>query len=396
MNNTSGCLLVMLLTSGWLSSVCTASGLWNWTKYDNTIPADSDGVSTNGRIPLGSAGKGDAGQAAYPSVIKDGSTYKMWYSGYAGTTWRIYYATSPDGLTWTKYDNTIPADSDGVSTNGRIPLGSAGKGDDMTVVYPTVIKDGPNDYKMWYAGYSSGAPVGYRIYLATSPDGLTWTKYNNTKPPDSNSTSTDGRVAAGGFSYGDDAGAMYPTVINDNGTYKIWYVGFESGKFRIYHATSPDGLTWTKYDNSIPANSDTNSTNGRIPLGTAGQGDELRASLPVVIKDRYMYRMWYGGYENGAKYRVYYATSPDGLTWTKYDNSIPDASNTTSSNGRIPVGTTGRGDDIKADSSSSLIKETVPGGSVYKMWYSGGDGDNWRIYYATMFVPYAGTIFTIR
>ncbi|MBC8427272.1 MAG: hypothetical protein H8D97_00080, partial [Proteobacteria bacterium] len=33
-----------------------------------------------------------------PNVIKDGSTYKMWYSGYDGSYWRIHYATSTDGI----------------------------------------------------------------------------------------------------------------------------------------------------------------------------------------------------------------------------------------------------------------------------------------------------------
>ncbi|MCM8786861.1 MAG: hypothetical protein NC935_02275, partial [Candidatus Omnitrophica bacterium] len=75
-------------------------------KYDNTVPANSDTTSTNGRIPLGTSGKGDSYHVSTPSVIKDGDTYKMWYGGSDGTNWRIYYATSSDGLTWTKYDNS--------------------------------------------------------------------------------------------------------------------------------------------------------------------------------------------------------------------------------------------------------------------------------------------------
>jgi hypothetical protein len=50
----------------------------------------------------------------------------MWYTGEDGSNWRIYYATSGDGLTWTKYDNNIPSNSDTTSTNGRIPLGTSG------------------------------------------------------------------------------------------------------------------------------------------------------------------------------------------------------------------------------------------------------------------------------
>lgn len=40
---------------------------------------------------------------ARPCVIKDGNTYKMWYS-YRGQNYRIGYAESSDGITWTRKD----------------------------------------------------------------------------------------------------------------------------------------------------------------------------------------------------------------------------------------------------------------------------------------------------
>src|SRR3972149_4996736 len=102
----------------WRIYYATSSDGLAWTKYDNTIPAPSDGSSTNGKIPMGNSGRGDATWVWGPSGIKDGATYKMWYTGYDGTSInRIYYATSSNGLEWTKYDNTIPAISDGSSTN---------------------------------------------------------------------------------------------------------------------------------------------------------------------------------------------------------------------------------------------------------------------------------------
>jgi len=39
-----------------------------------------------------------------PVVIKEGGIYKMWYTGEGlDSKWRIGYATSPDGINWTKY-----------------------------------------------------------------------------------------------------------------------------------------------------------------------------------------------------------------------------------------------------------------------------------------------------
>lgn len=144
-----------------------------------------------------------------PSVIYDnnaqilsGSVYKMWYTmGWANRA--IGYAESPDGINWTRHPlNPIVAairayvfkhettyymfailspggysklsSVDGITWNvdatGVIGGGAVGQWDeaglDNTCVW---IEDGT-----WYCIYESG-PV-YKLGLATSPDGVTWTK----------------------------------------------------------------------------------------------------------------------------------------------------------------------------------------------------------------------------
>ena len=169
----------------------------------------------------------------------------MWYQGRdVGGDKRVYYATSPDGLTWTKLNNIImySTDSGENSTDGRIGKGSAGHGDYEQVTGPFVIKDNGR-YKMWYAGTQTLGSV--KIYYATSLDGLTWTKYNNTIPADSDSASTDGRVPLGTSGTGDDVDITAPFVIKDNGIYKMWYSGDSSSTSnRIYHATSEVGAVF--------------------------------------------------------------------------------------------------------------------------------------------------------
>lgn len=361
-----------------------------WTKTNNVSFGATNTTSTNGRIPYGTAGRGDASGPywAKASVIKDDSTYKMWYVAVdVSNVSRIYYATSPDGLTWTKYDNTIEAPSDTTGTNGRIPLGTTGKGDVLGALWCSVIKDGLT-YKMWYSGLNSNN-VYYQIYYATSPDGLTWTKYNNTVPVADQITGTDGRIPMGvlGSGRGDVAGTHSPSVIKDGDTYKMWYVGMDvSGVGRGYYATSPDGLTWTKYDNTIPGANNTFGTNGRIPLGTGSFGtvfDSQQILSVSVFKDTDgIYRMFYGGKSGSpdanARF-VGYAYSSDGLYWTKYDNTIPTASNTTGTNGRIPLGTGTVTDGYYVFGGSVLVD-----GSVYKMWYSGNGTGNPQICLATM------------
>jgi hypothetical protein len=86
----------------------------------------------------------------YCSVIKDLSgSWQMWYGGGPGTNLGIGYATSPDGINWTKDpDNPIFHVSDGISWS-----------DNRTytpwVLYDAASFSGHGDaypYKMWFSG----------------------------------------------------------------------------------------------------------------------------------------------------------------------------------------------------------------------------------------------------
>ena len=65
----------------------TSSDTKSWTKHNG----DGGPVLT-----VGTSGKFDETQLSMGWVIKDGSTYRMWYNGYSGTTVRIGYATSSE------------------------------------------------------------------------------------------------------------------------------------------------------------------------------------------------------------------------------------------------------------------------------------------------------------
>ena len=77
-----------------------------------------------------------------PNVIKDGSTYKMWYTGKSSAgPYQIGYATSSDGIAWTKH-----------GANPIITPADAGTWDGLPVQHVgdcAVIKNGSN-YEMWY------------------------------------------------------------------------------------------------------------------------------------------------------------------------------------------------------------------------------------------------------
>jgi len=298
------------------------------------------------------------------NVIKDGSTYKMWYTGFpvnasdlhnifvdlntipsaggatvlgdiisgnitklqsditslslktpiesvlvdaltfaSDSSPRIGYAESSNGTSWTK--------------NGSNPVmstGGSGDWDNLGVMTPSVIKNG-STYQMWYTGIQLGAGLATSLFAATSqssletalvngvndaicyatsPDGKTWTK---------NASPVLTRTSLGWDSYGVCAPSV---VMNADGTYAMWYTcitGSVSSFFAylnhtitldslflnqtniaIGHATSPDGTTWTQ-DGANPV----------LGKGSGSAWDNGGVAFPSVIATASNINLWYTG-----------------------------------------------------------------------------------------------------
>ena len=293
---------------------------------DPFIPAAWPKLAGNPVLNLGDSGAWDAKNVFAPTVILDGTTYKLWYRGGSATGGGIGYATSPDGLAWTKH--------------GSAPVlspGAAGSWDANGASFPTVIKDG-STYKMWYTGLDASG-IG-RVGYATSADGITWTKYAGNP--------VMGVGAAGSW---DSAYVGMASVIKVGATYKLWYRGGSLTGGAIGYATSPDGLAWVKYDPAI----------------TGGSGGwDTTPYQPDVLFDGMGYHMWYSGCNQaGDVCQEGYATSPDGAQWTRKGMVLPQ-------------GAAGAWDDESADHAA-----VVQVGSTLKMWYSGDHEDHYRICYAS-------------
>lgn len=132
----------------------TSTDGFKWTKQSGTAGAGSI-------LGLGSTGQPDVKGTADPCVLKEGGTYRMWYEGFDGTTWRICYATSTDGINWTKQGLVLDK-------------GTGGALDGLGVRHPVVITRS-GQYELWYEGKSSSSP-NYHIMRAVSADGNSWTK----------------------------------------------------------------------------------------------------------------------------------------------------------------------------------------------------------------------------
>lgn len=126
----------------------------------------------------------------------------------------------------------------------------------------------------------------------------------------------------------DDSFLAPGAVVEDNGGYAMWYSG-ATGVFpnpatiQFGHATSPDGITWTKHDDPATTAAPRAASDPVLEVGAAGAFDEVRAWTAAVFAfDRVAgYQMWYTGEGFDGEVLVQtigYATSPDGIRWEKY------------------------------------------------------------------------------
>ena len=264
-------------------------GSWRIGYAESSNGIDWTKSTSNPVLEPGSSGEWDEAGVIQMSVMKDGATYKMWYTGWdEDGLWQIGYATSTNGLDWVKY-----------AGNPVLEVGSPGEWNEDEVGDPSVILDG-STYKMWYYGTGGAGPTA-QVGYATSPDGINWTESV------SNPVLTPGSSAEW-----DDEHVWNPSVLSEDSTYKMWYAGSDGDTQRIGHATSPNGITWNKY-----------AGNPVLDVGSGGKWDESHVYLPMVITATSMYKMWYTGRDSDGDWRIGYATSPDGVNWTKYaDNPV--------------------------------------------------------------------------
>lgn len=197
--------------------------------------------------------------AVDPSVVQaaDG-TYRMYYASMSGTGpgqpcsgKQLRYATSTDLIRWTPRPETLLAD-----------LGCG---------VPNVVRAG-EEYRLYYV--RGGSDREHGTYMATSPDGLTWTPTNEIlTPPD----------------------MVDPSVVQLlDGSWLMFTADFPAGKSsgpffqKLYVATSSDGLKW-----------DFGAT---TPLYVAGSGRSAFDPDAVVLPDGSVRAWWSQGstYDNAA------------------------------------------------------------------------------------------------
>ncbi len=221
-------------------------------------------------------------------ILFDENKYKMWfvntyYSGHAD----ISYAESIDGFSWQV-----------MSPSPVLTVGNPGSWDSYAVAMGCIIKE-EGIYYLYYVG-TAGHPLSSmrQIGLATSTDGISWTKY------------PDPVISANYLEY--FLGAH--SVIKVGDTYYMYYDSSPENAylFNVNLATSEDRINWTRYSNN--------------PILFPNQNWENNSIVyPTVVKDGDIFKMFYG---NGIQHAIGIAFSSDGITWNKNEaNPIFDLSN---------------------------------------------------------------------
>jgi len=233
-------------------------------------------------------------------------------------------AVSKDGIHWQRQNSGKPV----------LTPGPSGHLDDGQVMGPEVLYDsGRSMFLMWYTGqpvvrHSSGIGY-YRIFLATSKDGMNWKRANKAEPV----------LNLGPAGSKDEVQAATPSILREGDVFLMWYAAWApEPNHTICIAESRDGIRWEKLNNGKPVE---------------GLNPSV-AYAPAVCKVGNQYLMLYEALH--AKPELYGAVSKDGVHWQMIRDGKPV----------IPLG---EGDCF--DNSVVTHAYLLPVGDRILLWYTG-------------------------
>ncbi len=253
-----------------------------------------------------------------------------------------------------------------ILNNGRpiFEKGSGSSWDSGTIGAATYLVH-QGKYYMYYHGSSTYHP--FHIGMATSDDGITWTRYAGNP------------VLRSGIDSFDRNSAFDPNVIIVNGTWMMYYCGMNT-RTDICLATSPDGYNWTKNaENPIlrasSSHSDWNGQNLKF-IDPSFDGGEYRTYVEGMTGDT-------------STRKLGLATSPDGINWSYHPSSpLYDADDAAWYNGHIHFS------DVEGEDGSYRTWISGNSSSWSIGWLTSQDGIDWEDSGGPVMTPKAGAIYS--
>jgi predicted GH43/DUF377 family glycosyl hydrolase len=251
-------------------------------------------------------GEFDSTRCMNPWVVRVGESYRLFYSGGGDDQkQRIGFATGriDNPTQWTR-------------VGPLFETGTPGTFDAQWCVLPHVVRMTSDRWHMYYtgnAGQGSGLSAFPGMGLATSQDGVTWSRLGE-KP-----------VLASSGEHGDPdavgvAGGSVVRVVRPDGTahWRFYYTGCPTiGKAHALNqqkticlAVSEDGIHWHK--------------RGAVMLRDPGRDyEDIGVAGPVVHQQGDgTFRMWYSAIgTRWGFYSICYAESDDGIFWRRGDHA---------------------------------------------------------------------------
>ena len=241
--------------------------------------------------------EGSAFDAIYTdtgAVIHHDGLFHLFYNAIHGWPPReilIGYATSPDGLNWTRQGDEPVLHAENVSYAGH------------TLLISDVLVEEDGTWIMYfYTWPTMSGTAASAIGRATAPS------------PTGPWTADEAPALEADPDSWDNFSVANPYVLQkDDGTYYMYFTGNTKGSLDAYIglATSPDGMVWTKHEGFILE---------------AGEADWSKRKV-VAPKVWHTESGWYMLFRNdaisGAPTTLSYATSEDGISWTRMSQETP-------------------------------------------------------------------------
>lgn len=206
---------------------------------------------------------------------------------------------------WVTIDMKNPLTIKSISKKPILTLGKAGFFDENGIMGCHILNVNNKKY-LYYIGWNKAVNVPFRnaIGLAISDDGINYRKFSSGPILDR--------------SVYDPCFIASCCVLRDNSKFKMWYLSCVDWKsilnsithyYHIKYAESIDGINWKR--------------EGIVAIDFRYK-NEYAISVPRVIKENGMFKMWYSfrGGPKGSTYRIGYAESSDGKKWKRRDEEV--------------------------------------------------------------------------